>query len=540
MDGYVTIGTELDTKNFEAQIKRVEDRIDTLNQELELMKQDEGFNWSEDIIKTEAEIEKLTNQLLKLREQQTLLNSPDIKNVDKDVKETGKSMDNVIKKVGKWALAVFGIRSAYLGIRKAVDILSRYNDQIKTDLEYIGFAIAKSLEPLVESLIRLVYRLLGVVNSLINAWFGVNLLAKANTKEFEKANKGAKALKKSLAGFDEMNVLGNDSGTSSTAPSVDLSKVSEDGEKLKNFWKDIFDFWENDWQNWFLNVDGNWGTFFAGLGYTLKGFYDVFKGVFDLIKGIVIIFIGIFQGDTEKIKEGWEIMCRGLLSIITGIFELILGVILFVLGTIKGLFLDLVNGIYNIFIKPIGNFFVGLWNGFLEGAKTAWNGVKSVFSAVGSFFEGVFNTVKNIFKSIGQTIGNVISSAFKTAVNAVLSLADTIINSPIKAINSLISVINKVPGINLGKLNTITIPRLASGAIVNYPNKGVYSNGTIRGEAGREGVIPLTDSQAMAQLGYEIGRNVNITAIVQNYMDSRKIDRTIGKARVSDDLVRNA
>jgi hypothetical protein len=540
MDGYVTIGTELDTKNFEAQIKRVEDRIDTLNQELELMKRDEGFNWSEDIIKTEAEIEKLTNQLLKLREQQTLLNSPDIKNVDRDVKETGKSMDSVIKKVGKWALAVFGIRSAYLGIRKAVDILSRYNDQIKTDLEYIGFAIAKSLEPLVESLIRLVYRLLGVVNSLINAWFGVNLLAKANTKEFEKANKGAKALKKSLAGFDEMNALGNDSGTSSTAPSVDLSKVSEDGEKLKNFWKDIFDFWKNDWQNWFLNVGGSWGTFFAGLGYTLKGFYDVFKGVFDLIKGIVIIFIGIFQGDTEKIKEGWEIMCNGLLSIITGIFELILGILLSVFGVIKGIFLDLVNGIYNIFIKPVGNFFAGLWNGLVNGAKSAWNAVKSVFSAVGGFFGNIFNTIKNVFISIGQTVGNVIGSAFKSAINAVLSIVEGVLNTPINAINGLISVINKIPGIELGKLKTIKLPRLASGAIVNYPNKGVYSNGTIRGESGREGVIPLTDSQAMAQLGYEIGRNVNITAIVENYMDSRKIDRTVGKARVGDSLVRNA
>ena len=35
------------------------------------------------------------------------------------------------------------------------------------------------------------------------------------------------------------------------------------------------------------------------------------------------------------------------------------------------------------------------------------------------------------------------------------------------------------------------------------PNKGTMLGSAIGGESGREGVIPLTDQQAMAQLGAE-------------------------------------
>ena len=38
------------------------------------------------------------------------------------------------------------------------------------------------------------------------------------------------------------------------------------------------------------------------------------------------------------------------------------------------------------------------------------------------------------------------------------------------------------------------------------PNKGTMLGSAIGGESGREGVLPLTDTQAMAELGKEIGK----------------------------------
>lgn len=47
----------------------------------------------------------------------------------------------------------------------------------------------------------------------------------------------------------------------------------------------------------------------------------------------------------------------------------------------------------------------------------------------------------------------------------------------------------------------------------------------IAGEAGQEGVIPLTDEQAMETLGEAIGKHVNITNIIENRMNGRVISR---------------
>lgn len=74
-----------------------------------------------------------------------------------------------------------------------------------------------------------------------------------------------------------------------------------------------------------------------------------------------------------------------------------------------------------------------------------------------------------------------------------------------------------------------SVPRLAVGGIVNNPGRGVPIGGAIAGEAGREGVIPLTDPSAMAQLGQEIGKWITVNNTLNNYMDGRLIQRQIAK-----------
>lgn len=65
-----------------------------------------------------------------------------------------------------------------------------------------------------------------------------------------------------------------------------------------------------------------------------------------------------------------------------------------------------------------------------------------------------------------------------------LSTIENVVNTPIKAINSLIGVINGVPGINLGKLSTFNLPRLAQGGYVkaNTPQLAVIGDNKHQGE----------------------------------------------------------
>ena len=60
------------------------------------------------------------------------------------------------------------------------------------------------------------------------------------------------------------------------------------------------------------------------------------------------------------------------------------------------------------------------------------------------------------------------------------------------------------------------------------------------GERGAEGVIPLTDSQAMETLGEAIGRYITINANITNTMNGRVISRQIQQKIANQDFAYNS
>ena len=236
MDGYVKIGTELETKSFDAEIRYVESQLEEI--EYKLKQADMSLEVG-DTMKLEAQYSRLSKQLDKLNQKQADLNKTDLSNVQKSIDNIGKSTSNTIKHVARWALGIFAIESAYGFVRQAMSSVSQYNEQIATDVEYIRYALGSMLQPIIEGLIQLAFRLLTYINYIAQAWFGVNLFANASTKSFEKNNKAlgnsvksAKELNKQIASFDEMNVLNDTSSNSGggagagaiSLPSMDLSQ----------------------------------------------------------------------------------------------------------------------------------------------------------------------------------------------------------------------------------------------------------------------------------------------------------------------------
>ena len=157
-----------------------------------------------------------------------------------------------------------------------------------------------------------------------------------------------------------------------------------------------------------------------------------------------------------------------------------------------------------------------------------------------TFFGNLWNKIKGTLKGWGEKIGQVVGGALKNAINSILGTIDGILNTPIKAINSLIDKIRKVPGLGgLQRLNTIKIPRLAKGGIINLPGRGVPVGSAIGGERGQEGVIPLTDSQQMALLGEAIGKYITVNANITNTMNGRVISRELQKVQNENDFAFN-
>lgn len=131
---------------------------------------------------------------------------------------------------------------------------------------------------------------------------------------------------------------------------------------------------------------------------------------------------------------------------------------------------------------------VGSW--FSGKFRSAWNGIKSVFSGWGSFFSGLWSKVKSKFGSIGTSIGTAMGNAVKNGMNGALSKVESAINKGIGLINSAIRLANKLPGINVGTVGKISLPRLAKGAVLEKGQVGILEG------SGAEAVVPLENNRA--------------------------------------------
>lgn len=205
-------------------------------------------------------------------------------------------------------------------------------------------------------------------------------------------------------------------------------------------------------------------------------------------------------------------------------------------------------------IKSIGSLFNSIFNGISNVVTSVGNTVSKIVTSMGNAVVSIFEAIRRIIQQVGDTITQVATSiiwfinalgpainnfvdntivAITKLVNFVVSAVEYLVNTALGGLNGVISTINKVPGVNFPRINSVYIPRfrprLATGGIVNMPGRGVDIGGAIAGEAGKEGVLPLTNPQAMSELGREIGKWINVNNVLNNYMDGRLIQRSMNK-----------
>lgn len=226
--------------------------------------------------------------------------------------------------------------------------------------------------------------------------------------------------------------------------------------------------------------------------------WEVFKLIWEYIKTDAMVVATFIW---EALKYAWEVIkatWNSAIAFFTMIWNTIKGIFSVVANVLRGNWqgaYDAIKGIVGGWI----NYFKSVWEGikkiwsacktfFVNVFSQAWTGVKNVFSSWGTFFSNLWNTIKNKFKNVGSAIGDAVSGAVKGTINSVFSLIETRINGFINMINGAISVINGIPGVNISKINTVSLPRLATG--------GITTGATIAmiGERGREAVLPLENN----------------------------------------------
>lgn len=277
----------------------------------EIQRQYESINKEVDEYKQKIENVKIQRQVA------------DVEQLKQGFNNVGNSLESSIKKVARLALGIFGLRGAYMALRRASSDLASYDQQYATNLEYIRYALAQAVAPVLRYIVELAAKVLQYINMILNALFGINIFSRGSAESFNKMKTGAsgvskavKEIKKQLAGFDEITMLTDqsDTGTAGGAggvgmPSFDLS---------------TFNIKQPKWLDWLVKNKKNILSLLGGIA----GFLVTFKlGLGALLSlGVGVALYGIIesvQGLLAFIKnptwENFKKFLGGLAVAITGV-----------------------------------------------------------------------------------------------------------------------------------------------------------------------------------------------------------------------------
>lgn len=159
-------------------------------------------------------------------------------NITNNIKGMGSGLKSGLGNVLKYATALFSLRSIYSALSSSANAwLSSQNSQAKqlsANIEYMKYAMGSVFAPVIQYVTNLVYSLMKAVQSLVYAFSGVNIFAKATASSMKNASGSAKQTSKSLSSVHSEinNVSDNKNSNTSGTPNIDLSEVDKTPNKI--------------------------------------------------------------------------------------------------------------------------------------------------------------------------------------------------------------------------------------------------------------------------------------------------------------------
>lgn len=370
---------------------------------------------------------------------------------------------------------IIASRQAQERLADAMAEVGRVGEPIMTAFRNIAASLAEHLAPALESSIAKFKDMVTWIRtnqSTIQSWIGVIIGATTAISAFvlivswgkimTAAANAIKVVRTAMLGLNAV-LLANPVGIVVAALAGLVAAfiyLWNNVEGFRNFWKSAWSSIKSEASKAWKDITRYFTTAWSGIKKTWSAAGGWFRGIWSGIKStfssVGSWFSSIFRSAWNGVKSAWN----GARSFFSGIWS-----------NIKGVF---------------GS--VSSW--FRSQFQKAWSGIKSVFSGWGSFFSGLWSQIKSKFSSIGTSIGTSMGNAVRTGMNAVISTVQSTINKGIGFINSAIRLANKLPGINVGTVGTLSLPRLAQGGVLEQGQVGILEG------SGAEAVVPLENNRA--------------------------------------------
>lgn len=235
---------------------------------------------------------------------------------------------------------------------------------------------------------------------------------------------------------------------------------------------------------------------------------SVVSGIISFIT-VVVTYVGtaiatilgfimpIVQIVATIIANIWSVILTVAQNIWSKVSEVVTAIIGFVSNLFKTVS-DIINNIWSK-IQDSMNKVRDKVQGVIDNINKYFNNVKSTVSDV---FNGIWSKVQGVMDNVGNKISNVLQGiqnawsglkgfvggvfgGIEGAVGSLVSSVKGMVNGVIGGINGAISIINKIPGVHIGR-----IPRLERGGVLKRGQIGLLEGN------GAEAVVPLEKNKA--------------------------------------------
>lgn len=297
-------------------------------------------------------------------------------------------------------------------------------------------------------------------------------------------------------------------------------------QKIKNIFASIVSFINTNViqpiKNLFAPIVGWFTELFMSIYNSLASIINVIWGI---IQGLWQMIVALFTAAITWINENviapivnavttainavktglqvaWEFIKSIFITIATWVNDNVLVPIMTLLSTVW-------TWIQENIIMPIKNAFTAAWDSLKTGAANAWEGIKSVFSSVASFFGNIFSTawqkVKNVFSAGGKIFEGIkdsIANVFKTVVNKIIGGINKVVAVPFNTINGMLNKIRNIEFLNIApfkdkwKENPLAVPQIP---LLRTGGTMIGDGQAIMAEAGSPEMITMMNGKAIVR-----------------------------------------
>ena len=451
-------------------------------------------------------------------------------------------------------------------------------------LGILGSGLIKILTPMVKALNQMLASLISIGNAITKVFGGKTTNNMSTTIKdsagsagdldagLGDANESAKKLSRTIAGFDELNVLnpkeeekkpdsgntGSDIGAGNIADfKIDETQTEGVKTRLEQFVKDcqeILNKWQSTIPKLEINFDtekalGNlqnigknlldtiagWGSFIITIGIEIANDLDIGRlgnDILGLVEAFTELASSITKAVVPALENFYNIGLSPLVQAIGDVGEIIkvVGVVIStVLGVLVGgveMIASIIGGIADV-LTGIIDFLTGIFTGDWE---KAWTGIKEIVLGILDSISGVFEGfIDGLIEGINN-LGNAINDLFGKDKKKK--------NTYTFNTNSKINLKNQAKNINVPQMRAF-----AKGGVLNSPTVGLM--GEYTGASNNPEIVTpqslmretMEDANAsLINAIFAIGNQISKSVDDKNmdvYMDTAKVTRRITKEQTA-------